>query len=249
MTSRPCLILFGPPGSGKGTQAKLLRQSQGMAHISTGDMLRERVARAKVDSSDALGAELAAIMQSGGLVSDELVNRMVEDRIQQPDAVNGFILDGYPRTVAQAKLLDCLLRTQRIRAVVVHLKVDYNVVIARLSGRRQCPTCGALYSLSPNSPVVSEVCDYDGSRLIVRDDDREEVVVQRLKAYDLQTAPVLEYLRGAGYASFDVQGEGRAPQAIAREIQDLIGKEFASGEKELASGEMGRRQKLAPGQA
>lgn len=246
MDSRPCLILFGPPGSGKGTQAKLLRQSTGMAHISTGDMLRERVARAKVDASDELGLKLAAIMQSGGLVSDELVNRMVEDRIQQPDADKGFMLDGYPRTVAQARLLDCLLRTQRIRTVVVHLKVDYNVIIARLSGRRQCPNCGALYSVSPNSPVVSEVCDYDGSRLIVRDDDREEVVVQRLKAYDLQTAPVLEFLRGADYPCFDVQGEGRAPQAIAREIQDLVGKEFAAGE---ATGEMNGRHNLAPGQA
>ncbi len=224
MNSRPCLILFGPPGSGKGTQAKLLRQALGMAHISTGDMLRERVA-----SGDQLGQAVAGIMQSGGLVPDELVNRMVDDRIAQPDAANGFILDGYPRTVAQARLLDCVLRTQHIRAVVVHLKVDYNVIIARLSGRRQCPNCGALYSLSPNSPAVSEVCDYDGSKLIVRDDDREEVVVQRLKAYDSQTAPVLEFLRGAGYPCYDVQGEGRPPQAIAREIEELIGKEFASG--------------------
>lgn len=242
MNSRPCLILFGPPGSGKGTQAKLLRQTLGMAHISTGDMLRERVARSKEDEGDVLGRQLAEIMQSGGLVSDELVNRMVEERIAQPDAEKGFILDGYPRTVPQAKLLDCLLRTQRIRTVVVHLKVDYNVIIARLSGRRQCPNCGALYSLSPNSPAVSEVCDYDGSRLIVRDDDREEVVVQRLKAYDLQTAPVLEFLRGAGYPCYDVQGEGRAPQAIAGEIRNLIVSEFTSEQIE-------RRPEGASGQA
>jgi adenylate kinase len=222
MTSRPCLILFGPPGSGKGTQAKLLRQSLEMIHISTGDMLRERVT-----SGDELGKAVAGIMQSGGLVPDEMVNRLVEDRISQPDAARGFILDGYPRTVAQATLLECVLRGQGTRAVVVHLKVDYNVIIARLSGRRQCPNCGALYSLSSNSPVVSEVCDYDGSKLLVRDDDREEVVVQRLKAYDLQTAPVLEFLCGAGYRCFDVEGEGRAPQAIAREIQGIIEKEFA----------------------
>ncbi|HUJ49345.1 MAG TPA: adenylate kinase [Bryobacteraceae bacterium] len=224
MDSRPCLILFGPPGSGKGTQAKLLRQTVGMAHISTGDMLRERIA-----SGDELGQAVKDIMQSGGLVSDELVNRLVEERIAQPDAEKGFILDGYPRTVAQARLLDCLLRTRAIRTVVVHLKVDYNVIIARLSGRRQCPNCGALYSLSPNSPAVSEVCDYDGSRLIVRDDDREEVVVERLKAYDSQTAPVLEFLRQASYPCFDVQGEGRAPQAIAREIQNLMEQELATG--------------------
>ncbi len=222
MISRPCLILFGPPGSGKGTQAKLLRQSLEMIHISTGDMLRERVA-----SGDELGKAVAGVMQSGGLVPDEMVNRLVEDRIALPDAAKGFILDGYPRTVPQSRLLDCVLRGQEIRALVVHLRVDYNVVIARLSGRRQCPNCGALYSLSSNSPAVSEVCDYDGSKLLVRDDDREEVVVQRLKAYDLQTAPVLEFLCGAGYRCADVEGEGRAPQTIAKEIRELIEKEFA----------------------
>lgn len=200
----------------------MLRQSLGMLHISTGDMLRERVA-----SGDELGKAVSGIMQSGGLVPDEMVNRLVEDRIAQPDAEHGFILDGYPRTVAQARLLDCVLRTLGMRAVVVHLKVDYNVIIARLSGRRQCPNCGVLYSLSSNSPAVSEVCDYDGSKLLVRDDDREEVVVQRLKAYDLQTAPVLEFLCGAGYHCYDVDGEGRPPQVIAREIQGLIEREFA----------------------
>jgi len=221
MTAPPCLILFGPPGSGKGTQATLLRDKLGMAHISTGDMLRARVV-----SGDELGKVVAGIMQSGALVPDEMVNRMVEDRIQQPDAARGFILDGYPRTVAQAKLLDCMLRTRQIRTVVVHLKVDYTVVIARLSGRRQCPSCGALYSLSSNAPLVPEICDRCGSALAVRDDDREEVVVQRLKAYDLQTAPVLEFLGGAGYRCFDVRGESRAPEEIAREIQDLIEGEF-----------------------
>src|SRR5579883_559833 len=194
MTTRLCLILFGPPGSGKGTQATLLREKLGMAHISTGDMLRERVAS---------GAELGK-------------------------AVSGFILDGYPRTVAQAQLLDCVLKARKIRTVVVYLKVDYNVVIARLSGRRQCPTCGALYSVSANSPAVSEVCDYDGSRLIVRDDDREEVVLQRLKAYESLTAPVLGFLKSAGYRVFEVQGDSRPPQTIAREIEELIQREFGS---------------------
>ena len=200
----------------------MLRQALGVAHISTGDMLRERAA-----SNDPLGAAASTIMKAGGLVPDEIVNKMVEERIEQPDCANGFILDGYPRTVPQSRLLDSVLRGQGIRALVVHLKVDYNVIIARLSGRRQCPNCGALYSLSSNSPVVSEVCDYDGSKLLVRDDDREEVVVQRLKAYDLQTAPVLEFLCGAGYRCYDVEGEGRPPQAIAREIRELIEKEFA----------------------
>ena len=229
MTTRPCLILFGPPGSGKGTQAKLLRDKLGMAHISTGDMLRERVALAKRDgSTDKLGKQVGEIMQSGGLVSDELVNKMVDDRIAQPDAARGFMLDGYPRTVAQAQLLDCVLKAKQIRTVVVYLKVDYNVIIARLSGRRQCPTCGVLYSVSANSSVVSEVCDYDGSRLVVRDDDREEVVLQRLKAYESQTAPVLEVLQSAGYTILDVQGDSRPPQVIAQEIEDRTRQVFGT---------------------
>src|SRR5580704_9298506 len=181
--SRLCLILFGPPGSGKGTQAKLLRQGLGVAHISTGDMLRERAA-----SHDPLGEAASAIMKSGGLVPDEIVNKMVEERIEQPDCVNGFILDGYPRTVNQAKLLAELLVLRPVRTRVVHLVVDYNVIIARISGRRQCPACGALYGVRSNAPRTPGVCDKDGMKLAVRDDDREEVVRERLRAYEEQTA-------------------------------------------------------------
>jgi adenylate kinase len=215
--SQLCLILFGPPGSGKGTQAKLLRQALGVAHISTGDMLRERVA-----AGDVLGQAASAIMKAGGLVPDEIVNKMVEERIEQPDCINGFILDGYPRTVNQAKLISGVLEAKKIAPVVVHLKVDYNVIIARLSGRRLCPTCGALYSVSPKTPVVSEVCDYDGSKLTVRDDDRPEVVSERLKAYDRQTSPVLECLRAEGFAVFEVDGAAASPLAIAKQIRELI---------------------------
>ena len=165
-------------------------------------------------------------MQSGGLVPDETVNRLVEERIEQPDCAGGFILDGFPRTVNQARLLGGLLEAKGISPLVIHLKVDYNVIIARLSGRRQCPTCGALYSLSSNSPNVSEVCDYDGSRLVVREDDRAEVVLERLKAYDRQTSPVLEFLRSLGYATCDVEGASNPPQAIARRIRDLVKKKY-----------------------
>lgn len=214
---RLCLILFGPPGSGKGTQAKFLRQSLGIAHISTGDMLRERLA-----SGDALGQEVANLMQSGGLVPDALVNRMVEERIEKPDAQQGFILDGFPRTVDQARILGGLLASKGIAPLVVHLKVDYNVIIARLSGRRQCPTCGALYSVTSNAPTVSEVCDYDGSKLVVREDDRPEVVGERLRAYERQTEPVLEFLKGAGYAFYEVDGADASPQAIARRIATWV---------------------------
>jgi len=217
--SRLCLILFGAPGSGKGTQAKLLKQSLGLPHISTGDMLRERVAR-----RDELGLQVESILQSGGLVPDVTVNALVADRVEQPDCKPGFILDGYPRTVSQAEILAAEVLTSRgIRTVVVYLKVDYNVIVARLAGRRQCPVCGALYSLSPNAPTVSEVCDYDGSKLVVRDDDREEVVTERLKAYDRQTAPVLEYFRTAGFDCWEVDGAGAGgPQAIAKRIKTML---------------------------
>lgn len=214
---RLCLILFGPPGSGKGTQAKLLRQSLGIAHISTGDMLRERVA-----SGDGLGQEAASIMQSGGLVPDAMVNRMVEERIEQPDCEKGFILDGFPRTVEQARLLAGVLAAKGLNPLVMHLKVDYNVIVSRLSGRRQCPTCGALYSVTSNAPTVSEVCDYDGSKLVIRDDDRPEVVRERLRAYERQTEPVLEFLKGEGYASGEVDGADASPQVIAGRIEAWI---------------------------
>ena len=219
--SRLCLILFGAPGSGKGTQAKLLKQVLGLPHISTGDMLRERVAL-----RDSLGLEVEGLLQSGTLVPDETVNTLVADRIEWPDCLPGFILDGYPRTVSQGKILVDLLKTREIATVVVHLKVDYTVIVARLAGRRQCPVCGALYSLSPNAPTVSEVCDYDGSTLVVRDDDREEVVTERLKAYDRQTTPVLEYFAEAGIACWDLDGAGAGgPQAIAKRIQALLKEE------------------------
>jgi adenylate kinase len=221
--SRLCLILFGAPGSGKGTQAKLLRQALGVAHISTGDMLRDRIA-----SGDSLGQEVEGLMKAGSLVPDETVNRLVEERIEEPDAKSGFILDGFPRTVNQAKLLGQLLSAKGIVPWVVHLKVDYNVIIARLSGRRLCPTCGALYSVTPNARAASEVCDYDGTKLVVREDDREDVVRARLLAYERQTEPVLACLKQAGYPSWDVEGAGESPQAIARKIETLI-RNYQSG--------------------
>jgi len=218
--ARLCLILFGSPGSGKGTQAKLLKESLDLAHISTGDMLRERVA-----SGDAIGRSVASLMQAGELVPDETVNRLVEERIEQPDTTNGFILDGYPRTVQQAKLLAELLVLRPIRTVVIHLVVDYNVIIARISGRRQCPVCGSLYGTTSSVPKNPGVCDKDGAKLMVRDDDREEVVRERLRAYEQQTSPVLAFFRKSGIPSWDVPAADVAPQAIANGIETLIRKE------------------------
>ena len=212
--------MFGSPGSGKGTQAKLLKESLDFAHISTGDMLRERVA-----SGDDIGRSVASLMQAGELVPDETVNRLVEERIDQPDTVNGFILDGYPRTVQQAKLLAELLVLRPIRTIVVHLVVDYNVIIARISGRRQCPACGSLYGVTSSAPRTPGVCDKDGVKLAVRDDDREEVVRERLRAYEQQTAPVLAFFKRSGIPSWDVPAADIPPQAIAKGIEALIRKE------------------------
>ena len=212
--------MFGSPGSGKGTQAKLLKESLHIAHISTGDMLRERVA-----SGDEVGRSVASLMQAGGLVPDETVNRLVEERIEQPDCANGFILDGYPRTVQQATLLAELLVLRPIRTIVVHLVVDYNVIIARISGRRQCPVCGSVFGINSNAPKSPGVCDRDGAKLMVREDDREEVVRERLRAYEQQTAPVLAFFKKSGVPMWDVPAAGVPPQTIATGIEALIRKE------------------------
>lgn len=211
-----CLILFGPPGAGKGTQAKLLQSTLGIAHLSTGDMLRERSA-----AGDAFARELAAILNSGRLVPDETVNRMLEERIHRPDCAKGFILDGYPRTVAQAQLLAGMLARRGIRPVVIHLAVDYNVIVARLADRKICPNCGRVYG-SASRPLVPGVCDQDGAALTVREDDQEQVVRERFKAYEQQTAPVLKFFAEAGYPSYEV--EGGTPQAIAQQIEGFLQK-------------------------
>jgi adenylate kinase len=204
--------LYGSPGSGKGTQAKKLTEWLGIPHISTGDMLRERIGR---------GVEtglVAATMQAGGLVSDELVNSLVEDRLAQPDATNGFILDGYPRTMAQARHLSAWLEGRGFCEVAVHLIVDYNIVIARLTGRRQCPRCGTLYNLAFHAPKVDGLCDKDGEILAVRPDDREEVIRERLMAYERQTRPVLDYYRQSGVAMIEVDASTDPPGRVFEKI-------------------------------
>src|SRR5450432_483743 len=166
--SRKALVLFGSPGSGKGTQAKLLSKALGIPQISTGDMLREHIL-----SGDSLGLAVQDKMRAGSLVSDELVNEIVRERVANPDCARGFILDGYPRTLAQAVVLSKLLETLQVDEVVIHLVVDYNIIIARISGRRQCPGCGTLYNATSKPPRVPGVCDLDGETLAIREDDRE----------------------------------------------------------------------------
>ena len=207
------IVLFGSPGSGKGTQAKMLSQCLGIPHISTGDMLRDRIRH-----GSELGTAVVATMQSGALVSDEVVNRMVEIRLSEPDAKRGFVLDGYPRTLDQADHLCHWFDRGGIREVVIYLAVDYNIVIARLTGRRQCPRCGTLYNVVSHPPQVDELCDLDGEKLVVREDDSESVIRERLDAYDRQTRPVLEYFVTAGRRVVEVDASIDPPETIFQRI-------------------------------
>ncbi len=216
-SSPKALILFGPPGSGKGTQAKLLTGSLKVPHISTGDMLRERVA-----SGDELGRQLKELMQAGRLVPDELVNEMVEDRISRPDCLTGFILDGYPRTIQQAGALGASLKGRGYQPVVIHLKVDYTKIIRRIAGRRQCPVCGALYNLDSNPPRLDEKCDREGANLVIREDDKESVIRARLDGYERDTRPVLEFYAAAGQPVHLVDGSEGTPDEILSRIRGAM---------------------------
>ena len=180
-------------------------------------MLRDRIR-----SGFEAGTVVVATMRSGALVSDSVVNEMVKERLSEADAARGFILDGFPRTLDQAENLGEWLKGRGIREVVIHLAVDYNVIIARLTGRRQCPRCGTLYNVSSHPPRVEGVCDLDGETLIVRDDDSEAVIRGRLDAYDRQTRPVLEYFRTAGRRVVEVDASTDSPEAVHRKICQMM---------------------------
>jgi adenylate kinase len=205
--------LFGSPGSGKGTQAKLLHTQLQIPHISTGDLLRERIRQGAAGDG-----VMAANLRSGLLVSDGVVNAMVEERLSHPDAAGGFILDGYPRTDQQAAHICNWFDAKGIREVVIHLAVDYNIIIARLMGRRQCPRCGTLYNTVSQPPKSDSVCDLDGEKLVVREDDREEVIRERLAAYERQTTPVLQYFRREGRDLLEVDASTDPPAMVFEKI-------------------------------
>lgn len=211
------LVLFGSPGSGKGTQSKLLVKALGIPQISTGDMLREHVR-----GRDAVGTAVEAKLKAGILVKDEVVNKLVEERLRQPDTARGFILDGYPRTVAQAEKLRGMLAARGIPELVIYLRVDYNVIIARLTGRRQCPVCGTLSNQVSKAPKVPGVCDLDGAKLIVREDDRESVIRERLEAFERETRPILDYFRAKDKRIYEVDASRDNPDAVFRKIEALI---------------------------
>ena len=213
------IVLFGSPGSGKGTQAKRLKQVLGVPHISTGDMLRDRIR-----SGAETGIAVVANMQSGALVADDVVNAIIEERLCEADAACGFILDGYPRTQEQARHLAAWLEARRIPEVVIHLAVDYNVIIARLTGRRVCPSCGTLYNIASQPPKVDGLCDRDGNKLVIRDDDSEDVIRERLEAYEKQTRPVLDFFRASGHRVEEVDASNAPPDEVFGRICRSMGK-------------------------
>lgn len=188
------LILFGPPGAGKGTQAQFIVERAGIPQISTGDILR-----AAVRAQTPLGIAAKKIMDAGGLVSDEVVLGIVKERLSQSDCDKGFVLDGFPRTIPQAVSLSRILaESGRKVDRVISLEVDNAKIVERLSGRRTCSGCGKGYHISNDPPIKSGVCDSCSGLLVQRDDDREETVLNRLAVYDSQTAPLKEYYTAAG---------------------------------------------------
>jgi adenylate kinase len=216
------VILLGAPGAGKGTQAQRIAARYDIPQISTGDILREHVSQ-----GSALGQKAKAIMDRGELVPDKIVCDMVEARLNQPDCDRGFILDGFPRTVEQAKWLDGMLSTRvfgdkKLAPVVIEFPVSYNVLIQRLTGRRTCPEDGKIYNIHSQPPRVPDTCDTCGTKLITRKDDSEDAISVRLKSYDQQTKPLTDFYRKHG-ALRSINGEQDSAK-VTKETVDAIEK-------------------------
>ena len=187
------ILLLGAPGVGKGTQAKELVKAWGIPQISTGDLLRANVAQ-----GTPLGKVASEIMARGELVPDTLVEEMAAVRLEQPDTANGYILDGFPRTLGQADWLDGRLAGHSLPVVAVSIHVDYNQLLRRITGRRICPVCQTIYNVYVNPPGREGFCDVEGAKLAQRADDTEEVFKERMRAYEALTAPVVEHYRALG---------------------------------------------------
>ena len=189
------ILLLGAPGAGKGTQAKELVKLWGIPQVSTGDLLRANVAQ-----GTELGRAAQVVMDRGDLVPDSLVNDMVAVRLNEPDTIRGYILDGYPRTLNQAGWLDDRIaaRPESLPVVAVSIQVDYNQLLRRITGRRNCPVCQTIYNVYAKPPRISGICDIEGAALVQRADDTEEVFAERMRAYAALTEPVVEHYRATG---------------------------------------------------
>ncbi len=217
MALNRALILLGPPGAGKGTQAKLIAKRCGVPHLSTGDMFREAVSR-----GTETGRLAKPIMEKGGLVPDDIVMKMVEERVAQPDCMGGFVFDGFPRTIPQAEQLDRVLdRLGFSSPMVIDIQVDPEKLLRRLSGRRTCSVGGEIYNIFDGPPKRQGICDYDGGDLVQRADDRPEVVKERLVAYEKQTRPLSDYYRRKGVLTV-VDGEANM-EAVSCALAKIVG--------------------------
>jgi adenylate kinase len=205
------MLLMGAPGVGKGTQAKRIMAAWGIPQISTGDLLRDHR-----DRGTALGLLATQIMDEGKLVPDDLVNQMVAERLAKPDTVRGYILDGYPRTLAQAEWLDQRLAAipSGLPLIAVSIRVSYTQLLRRITGRRSCPTCQRIYNVYLQPPNVDTVCDVEGTPLVQRADDTEAVFHERMRTYTALTAPVVEHYR-ASSRFVEVDGEQPASDVMA----------------------------------
>ena len=209
------LILLGPPGAGKGTQAERLSEELKVPHISTGDILRQAVA-----DGTRLGLEARKVMEAGQLVGDDIMLGIIRERLAQSDAGRGYILDGYPRTLPQARALDELMGERSEPAVVVaNISVDKEELVRRISGRRSCPNCKAVFNVHREPSQKPDVCDVCGQGLAQRADDEEDTVRERLAVYDRQTRPLLDYY-GDRVANVDGQG---SPQAVFERLSSVVG--------------------------
>ncbi len=210
------IVLMGAPGAGKGTQARLLQERLKLPQISTGDILR-----ARAEAGDQLAEEIRALQASGRLAPDDLVIRVVQERTAQDDCKNGYVLDGFPRTLAQAQMLEKLAAEQQKHIVVIAIDVPYDVLEKRTTGRRQCPICGEIYNMYFKPPKSDETCDRDaGVRLVRRADDSIDKVRVRLETYQEQTRPLLDYYEHAKRLR-RVDGT-RDRESIYQEIEKII---------------------------
>lgn len=211
------IMLFGAPGAGKGTQAKFLIEKYGIPQISTGDILR-----AAIKEGTAMGLEAKRFMDEGKLVPDSTIIGIIKDRLSQEDCKKGFILDGFPRTIAQAEALEVLMKEMGITLdKVISLNVPDELIVGRVTGRKVCPACGASFHVEFNPPKVEGKCDLCGADLITRKDDNVETVTKRLGEYHSQTAPLFDFYQERGVL-VDIDGT-KSVEAITKEIFDILG--------------------------
>lgn len=210
------MIFVGPPGAGKGSQAKIISQTLNIPHISTGDMFRTHI-----KGSTPLGLEAKKYTDQGLLVPDDVTNQMVKDRLSQKDVEKGFIFDGYPRTPDQAIFLDNLLMvTNQKLDVVLNISSSDEVIVKRITGRRTCPVCGAIYHVDNYPPKVAGICDNDGATLVQRKDDQKETIIRRLSVYKEETFPLIKYYANKNLL-MDVDGN-QSLEMITKHVLEIL---------------------------